>query len=108
MTPLLTCSSSRRSHAQCRAPRLGFLCCQARLAFASVVAYSRFNSTLLLLQGAESIGAYAWRFDDGSPLFTELPRRVIPEHRASDKYDSRKLGGMKSAGIIDSGAETSR
>src|SRR5215212_3893933 len=57
--------------------RLDFVFCQARLAFASVVAYSRFNSTLLLLQGAESIGAYAWRFDDGLPLFTELPRRLI-------------------------------
>src|SRR5215211_7007562 len=57
--------------------RLDFLFSQARLVFASVVAYSRFNSTLLLLQGAESIGAYTWRFDDGSPLFTELPRRLI-------------------------------
>jgi hypothetical protein len=58
-------------------PRLDFVFCQARLAFASVVAYSRFNSTLLPLQGAESIGAYAWRFDDGSSLFIELPRRLI-------------------------------
>ena len=42
--------------------------------------YSRFNSTLLLLQGAESIGAYAWRFDDRSPLFTELPRAGLLEN----------------------------
>src|SRR5829696_5231747 len=45
--------------------RLDFLFCQARLAFASVVAYSRINSTLLLLQGADTLCAYAWRFMTG-------------------------------------------
>jgi hypothetical protein len=49
--------------------------------------YSRFNSTLLPLQGAESIGAYAWRFDDRSPLFTELPRRDIP----GNPYAARRI-----------------
>jgi hypothetical protein len=60
-------------------PRLDFLFRQARLAFASVVAYSRINSTLLPLQGAESIGAYAWRFDDGSPLFTGFLEGLFSE-----------------------------
>jgi hypothetical protein len=55
--------------------------------------YSRFNSTLLPLQGAESIGAYAWHFADVSPLFTDNPRALIPGNRASGERGSRKPRG---------------
>src|SRR5215208_1450688 len=82
----IMCSTSFVVHevdSEPRGARLDFVFCQARLAFASVVAYSRINSTLLLLQGAESIGAYAWRFDDGSPLFTGMPRIRVLGNRDS-------------------------
>src|SRR5215210_4731809 len=62
-------------------PRLDYLFCQARLAFASVVAYSRVNSTLLLFQGAESIGAYAWRFVTGNLYSPDCRQGFFSETR---------------------------
>src|SRR5215212_2588681 len=81
-------------------PRLDFLFCQARLAFASFVAYSRINSTLLLLQGAESIGAYAWRFDDGSPLFTSCRVGLFSETQFPVMSVLGNSEGMKRAGAV--------
>src|SRR5215217_3892713 len=40
------------------------------------------------------------RARESLPLFTKLPRRLLLENRASDKYHSRKLSRYKRAGAI--------